>query len=83
MASSDDAASHRAFLKRTMVKSAPTKVDVGVVSKPVNRETGSCFQTTVVSALERRRAAAARRAACTRRNDDDDDDDITSDRSLP
>ena len=44
----DDAGhSHGAFLARTMVKSAATKVDVGVVSKPVNRETGSCFEATV------------------------------------
>ena len=31
MASSSDDAQHRAFLKRTMVKSAATKVDVGLV----------------------------------------------------
>ena len=41
------AADHAAFLRRTMVKSAPTKVDIGVVVKPVNRETGSCFESTV------------------------------------
>ena len=48
MASSDVSPEHhRAFLKRTMVKSAPTKVDIGVVVKPVNRETSSCFESTV------------------------------------
>ena len=41
------AADHAAFLRRTMVKSAPTKVDIGVVVKPVYRETGSCFESTV------------------------------------
>ena len=45
--SSSAAADHAAFLRRTMVKSAPTKVDIGVVVKPVNRETGSCFESTV------------------------------------
>ena len=45
--SSSSSADHAAFLRRTMVKSAPTKVDIGVVVKPVNRETGSCFESTV------------------------------------
>ena len=45
--STSSSADHAAFLRRTMVKSAPTKVDIGVVVKPVNRETGSCFESTV------------------------------------